>query len=113
MILLDTTFLIDLLRERKNAVDKAIELDPKFDKAWYNKGLTLFNMKDLDGALKSYDKVVKLNPKNKSAWNNRGLILMELNKPQDAMKCFDNASVSLGFICRTSSKQIIASSYLP
>ena len=26
MILLDTTFLIDLLKERKNAVDKAVKL---------------------------------------------------------------------------------------
>ena len=29
MILLDTTFLIDLLREKKNAISKAIELTDK------------------------------------------------------------------------------------
>ena len=72
--------------------DKALEVEPNFDKAWYNKGLTQFNLKDLDAALKSYDTVVKLKPDNKSAWNNRGLILMELNKPQDAMKCFDKVT---------------------
>ena len=80
--------------------DNALELDPKFDKAWYNKGLTLFNLKELDGPLKCYDMVVKLNPNNKSAWNNRGLILMELNKPQDAMKSFDKVTLRGSVIVR-------------
>ena len=59
--------------------EKAISIEPKYDKAWYNKGLTLSHLNDDEGAIKCYDIVIKINPENKSAWNNKGLILVEKN----------------------------------
>jgi len=53
MILLDTTFLIDLLKERKNAVDKAVELVVRDSLATTNINIYelligIFSIKDID-----------------------------------------------------------------
>ena len=44
--------------------DKALEIDPNFDYAWYNKGYALFNIGNFHEANICIDKFLELNPEN-------------------------------------------------
>ncbi len=43
--------------------NKAIELDPKFATAYYNRGFVDADKKDYDKALADYNKAIELDPK--------------------------------------------------
>ena len=51
----------------------SIELNPKFDAAYYNRGNARLNKDDYDGAIADYSKAIELNPKNVKAHYNRGV----------------------------------------
>ena len=42
--------------------DKAIEIDPKYDKAYYMKGYALTRLKDYPEAIAAYEKVLQIDP---------------------------------------------------
>ena len=48
--------------------DKAIELDPNYVDAWYNKGVVLDNLGEHEEAIECYDKALELDPNNADAW---------------------------------------------
>ena len=58
--------------EAIQAYDKAIQLDPKFARAWYYKGSSLSNLDRYDKAMEAYDKAIELDPKYAWAWNDNG-----------------------------------------
>ena len=39
--------------------DKALQIDSNFYEVWFNKGLTLTNLKKYDSAIECYDKSIK------------------------------------------------------
>ncbi|MGK7929086.1 MAG: tetratricopeptide repeat protein [Spirulina sp.] len=52
--------------------DKAVEINPNYDAAWYNRGVALYNLGRYEEAIASYDKAVEINPNYDAAWYNRG-----------------------------------------
>ncbi len=78
--------------------DKATDLNPKNEKAWFNKGIAYEKLEDLE-ATYCYETVTDLNPKNEKAWFNRGRILLEhwleeggFLPVEEVMECFDKAT---------------------
>ncbi|MBU7016027.1 MAG: tetratricopeptide repeat protein [Theionarchaea archaeon] len=70
---------------------KALELNPKYEDAWNNKGIALDDLGDYREAIRCYDKALELNPNHEKAWNNKGIALHKLGKHEEAIKYYDNA----------------------
>ena len=51
---------------------KAIELQPDYAEAYYNRGLAYRNKATFDKAIADYDKAIALKPDFAEAYNNRG-----------------------------------------
>ena len=49
------------MKEAVASFDKAIAGDPKFEAAYYNKGVAQYKMKDYNGAVKTLSSLIKLN----------------------------------------------------
>jgi tetratricopeptide (TPR) repeat protein len=60
--------------------DKALQLNPNFPAAWYNKGYTLHLLGKYNEAIQCYDKALQLNPNFPAACNNKQVALNELKK---------------------------------
>ena len=52
---------------------KAIEINPRYSKAYNNRGNAKRTLKDYDGAIADYSKTIEINPNNGSAYKNRGI----------------------------------------
>ena len=52
---------------------KAIELNPNYAKAYYNRGIAKFDLQDYKGAIADYTKAIELNPNYAKAYYNRGI----------------------------------------
>jgi tetratricopeptide (TPR) repeat protein len=52
---------------------KAIELNPKFADAYYNRGLLRFNNRRDDGAIRDFTKAIELKPRLTPAYSKRAL----------------------------------------
>jgi tetratricopeptide (TPR) repeat protein len=71
--------------------DMAIEVDPEFPKAWYNKGVALGKLGLHDLALDCYDRTAELHPDRSDVWNNHGAALGLLGMYDEALTSFDRA----------------------
>ena len=71
--------------------DRAIEINPDFSEAWYNRGIALTELGRYTDAVTSYDKAVEINPDFPEAWYNRGIALTELGRYTDAVTSYDKA----------------------
>jgi tetratricopeptide (TPR) repeat protein len=74
-----------------NAVNKAIELDPKSSMAWLSHGVGNYYLPPalgggMDLAIKDFRKSIELNPKNADAWLWLGIALRKENQPDEARK---------------------------
>jgi tetratricopeptide (TPR) repeat protein len=67
--------------------DMALELNPKCEYAWNNKGSALHDLGKYEEAITCYDKALELNPKCEYAWNNKGNLLQELGREEEAERC--------------------------
>src|SRR5579862_5811977 len=79
---------------------------------YFDKGVQLFNDKDLPGALDYFTKEIELNPANVMAYNYRGMIKSRLNDPNGAMADFSkeiaiNPQSFLGYSNRANEKNNI------
>jgi len=89
------TQLADYLREKGakedenfKAIDdytRAIELDPKDTKAYYNRGLAYSNLRQYQKAIDDYTRTIELDPKLAIAYYNRGTVYDELRQYQKAI----------------------------
>ena len=72
--------------------DKAIEIEPKYVDAWYEKGLWykswLYHEKQ---QIECFLEVTKLDPKHKTAWYHLANAYSKNYKPDEASKCYDKA----------------------
>ena len=78
------------------AVDKAIELDPKSSMAFVSHGVGNYYLPQafgggIDLAIKDFRKAIELNPKNADAWLWLGLALRRSNQPVEAQKAFEHS----------------------
>jgi superkiller protein 3 len=76
-----------------DAVNKAIELDPKSSMAYLSHGVGNYYLPQafgggMDLAIKDFRKAIELNPKNADAWLWLGVALRKANQPAEAEKAF-------------------------
>ena len=71
--------------------DKAIELDPRFAEAYYNRGLLHQQVKRADAAMADYDKAIELVPHFAEAYLNRAALLHASNQSEAALASYDKA----------------------
>ncbi|MEG5065730.1 tetratricopeptide repeat protein, partial [Microcoleus sp. B3-A4] len=71
--------------------DKALEIKPDDDAAWYNRGYALRNLGRWEEAIASYNKALEIKPDLYEAWYNRGIALGNLGRLEEAIASFDKA----------------------
>ena len=72
-------------------LDKAIEINPNYDLAWYNKGVALGKLNLHEEAIKAFDKAIEINPNYDKAWYGKGFESINFNLHEEAIKAFDKA----------------------
>ena len=70
---------------------RAIDLQPEFAYAYYNRGTFYARSNDLHAALVDFDKAIELDETLAEAWYNRGLVLVMLNRMDDAFRDLSRA----------------------
>ena len=83
--------------------DKAIEVDPQYAEAYFNRGVAYYNLRliyyDFDDdeylflskAIDDFDKAININPQYAEAYHARGLVKMQLGKYKEAIDDLDTA----------------------
>ncbi len=79
------------LEETLACYDKAIEINPKDEKAWVDKGSALDDLGRYEEALACYDKAIEINPKDVTVWNFKSWVLDSLGRDEEASACRDKA----------------------
>lgn len=72
--------------EAEPAFRKALELDPKLDRAWYGLGLVLIRQKRLDEAVAALERNTKLQPMSPYGWYQLARVHAERHAPDEAVK---------------------------
>ena len=65
--------------EALKAHNKAIEINPQKEDAWYNKGNTLYRLNKSDEAIKAFDKAIEINSQASYAWYKKGALSKQSN----------------------------------
>jgi tetratricopeptide (TPR) repeat protein len=71
--------------------NKAVELDPKNEKAFHNRGLAKYALKDYEGSLKDYTRAIELNAAYSIAYNNRGMLYYRQENYTAALQDYNKA----------------------
>jgi len=71
--------------------NKAIELDPKYTKAYFNRGSVYHYLGQYQKAIDDYTKVIELDPKDTNAYNNRGVVYDDSGEYQKAIDDYTKA----------------------
>ena len=71
--------------------DKALEINPDFSKAWYNRGNVLTELDRYEDALISFDKALEIDPDFSEAWYYHGAALVHLGRYDEAVVSYDKA----------------------
>lgn len=71
--------------------NQAIAADPKYTRAWIDKGNVLVKLNRTSEAIASYDSALALENNLAIVWNNKGEALMTLGKYAEARDSFDKA----------------------
>ncbi len=72
-------------------LDKAIEINPNYAIAWYNKGTALGKLALHDEALKAYDKAIEINPNYAKAWYGKACMYYLKKDKKNALKYLSQA----------------------
>lgn len=72
-------------------LSRAIDLEPSFAFAYYNRGTFYAMSNDMHAALMDFDKAIELDETLAEAWYNRGLVLVILNRMDDAFRDLSRA----------------------
>ncbi|MGN0015740.1 MAG: tetratricopeptide repeat protein [Candidatus Avelusimicrobium sp.] len=70
---------------------QAIEVDPKYAKAYYNRGIAYRKLQEYDKAIADYTQAIELDPKFSMAYNNRGHIYYALKEYNKAIADYTKA----------------------
>ncbi|MBL8302318.1 MAG: tetratricopeptide repeat protein [Ideonella sp.] len=82
-------FLLDeaqRVEEAEAAFRRAVELDPKLDRAWYGLGLTLIRQRRLDEAVAALKRNTELQPMSPYGWYQLARIQVDRQRPEEAVK---------------------------
>jgi len=81
-------------KEYKEAIasfDRALEINPNYDRAWNSRGVVLDDLGRYEEAIASYDRAIEINPVYDYPWNNRGVALRNLGRYEEAIASYDRA----------------------
>ena len=70
----------------EQAFRRAVEIDPKLDRAWYGLGLTLVVLRRLDDAVTALKRNTALQPMSPYGWYQLARVQMERKEPEKALK---------------------------
>jgi tetratricopeptide (TPR) repeat protein len=73
------------------AFTKAIELNPKFATAFYNRGHLYGDIGKYNEEIRDYNRAIAINPKDAEAYNNRGIAYGKLKEYQQEIRNYDKA----------------------
>ena len=80
----------EIMQQAKKNLDKALNLDPLFAPAWYNRGIIKYDQNDYEGALNDFSLAITCDTKLEAAYFNRGILLIflkdEINGCNDLSK---------------------------
>jgi tetratricopeptide (TPR) repeat protein len=82
------------LRKFSNAIatcNKAIEIDPNYVDAWFNKATSCMHLEMYEEAVKSFDKVIEINDNDAEAWYGKALSLKRLGRDKESDQAFNTA----------------------
>ena len=65
---------------------KAVELDPKFEKGYYNLGVAYASIDAIEESLASFKKTVEINPQYSDAYYNMGVAYAKKDQLDEAIK---------------------------
>ena len=75
--------------------DESIEINPYYENAYINRGLSKRNLKDYYGAISDYNKALEIDPTDKDSYINRSIAKEMIGDINGA--CFDaKKAISLG-----------------
>ncbi len=83
-----------MYREATDALTQVTELTPAFPGAWFELGVCLRQLGEVERALASYEKNLELDPANANGAYNAGLILFETNRIEEALALFEKGLLS-------------------
>ena len=69
--------------------NQAIELDPQFASAFYERGNTYFDQQQFEAAIASYDQAVATDPQFAPAYLNKGIGQENLGRPELAIQSYE------------------------
>ena len=81
--LLEATGGVD---EAEGAFRRALELDPKLDRAWYGLGLTLIRQRRFDDAVAALKRNTELQPMSPYGWYQLARVHVDRHEPEEARK---------------------------
>lgn len=81
--LLDEALRLD---EAEAAFRRAVELDPKLDRAWYGLGLLLIRQRRLDEAVAALKRNTELQPMSPYGWYQLARTHVDRQRPEEAVK---------------------------
>ena len=79
------------MEEAVDSYNKAIEFQPDFAEAYYNRGNALTNLGQPEAAVDNYDQVIEFQPDCAEAYSNRGNVLKELGQLEAAVDSCNQA----------------------
>jgi tetratricopeptide (TPR) repeat protein len=71
-------------KEALQTLKEAAAIDPKNDRIFYNLGLLMYEMKQINEAIINFEKAVQLGSRNPSVYYNFGLLLQQQNQHKKA-----------------------------
>ncbi|MEM2870729.1 MAG: tetratricopeptide repeat protein [Thermoplasmata archaeon] len=71
--------------------ERALELDPRLEPIWTNRGTALLRAGSVPDAIRSYNRALQLNDAYLAAWINEGHALIDSGDPEGALKCLERA----------------------
>ncbi len=77
--------------EKIRYFDEAIELQPDFADAYYNRGHARDEIRDFEGAIVDYDEAINLDPDFAEAYANRGVSRYKQEDSEGAIRDYDKA----------------------
>ncbi len=78
-------------REFTRNLDLINSLKKDLDKIWYEKGISLFNLKRYDEVIECFKKALKLNPENHKLWLKLGNVFAKNGRFSDEIQSYDKA----------------------
>ena len=93
-------------QKAKNFYEKAIQIDPNFEKAHNNLGILFYDVRETEKAINCFEKVLKINPEHKDANYSLGKIHQGIGKQIKAVDHYQKSLINRSKIDFDKNKEI-------